>query len=236
MRIILSFLLFAMISIPVSSQLVVELAAFDQTVDKDYFKGFSNVYHVQDQSNINRYYVNATAGNADALVEQGRAIGLNPRIIDIAERKRLCSARCIPYEELEKLQNIFFDFDKSDLRAESRRRLDLLSLILAENPGYNVEFRAHTDAKGSLDYNESLADRRAASAQSYLIAQGVSSIRVRTTRFGERAPIAKNELAGGVDTPEGRQLNRRVEVVVYNADGAQVSLVEEIYVPPHLQN
>ena len=73
MRIILSFLLFAMISIPVSSQLVVELAAFDQTVDKDYFKGFSNVYHVQDQSNINRYYVNATAGNADALVEQGRA-------------------------------------------------------------------------------------------------------------------------------------------------------------------
>ena len=112
----------------------------------------------------------------------------------------------------------------------------MLNLILLENPNYSVEFRAHTDAKGSLDYNEALADRRAASAQSYLIAQGISSDRIRTTRFGERAPIARNELDGGVDTPEGRQLNRRVEVVVYNGDGARVNLVEEIYVPPHLQN
>jgi len=216
------------------SQIVVELAAFDTQVDLSYFRGFSNVYHVQDQANINRYFVNAS-GNENELVEQGKAIGLNPRIIDMAERKRLCSATCISYEDLEKVQNIFFDFDKSNLRAESRRRLDLLHVILVENPEYTAELRAHTDAKGSIDYNEALADRRAESAQDYLISKGVGSDRVRTTRFGERAPIAKNELEGR-DTPEGRQLNRRVEIVVYGADGAIVNLVEAIYVPAHLQN
>ena len=187
-----------------------------------------------DQHNINRYYVNAN-GNADELVERGRAIGLNPRIIDIAERKRLCSASCISYEELEKLQNIFFDFDKSDLRTESRRRLDMLQTILLENPGYSVEFRAHTDAKGTIEYNEALADRRASSAESYMLSLGIPQSRLRTSRFGERAPIAKNEL-NGRDTPQGRQLNRRVEVVIYNADGSVVNLVEAIYVPAHLQN
>lgn len=235
MRIVILSMLCAMISLPLSSQLVVELAAFDQTVELSYFRGLSNVYHVQDQSNINRYYINANEDNAEAIVAKGREIGLNPRIIDLADRKRRCSAVCISYEELEKLQNIFFDFDKSNLRTESRRRLDLLNLILTENQDYSVEFRAHTDAKGSLDYNESLADRRATSAQSYLIAQGISSSRIKTSRFGERSPIAKNELSQGVDTPEGRQLNRRVEVVIYNENGAQVSLVEEIYIPPHLQ-
>lgn len=227
-------ILFILFTIPSFSQIIVELATFDQEVEKSYFRGFSNVYHVKDQHNINRYYVNAN-GNADALVEQGRAIGLNPRIIDLAERKRLCSASCISYEELEKLQNIFFDFDKSDLRAESQRRLDLLHTILVENPGYNVEFRAHTDAKGSNEYNEGLADRRAASAESYMLSRGIPQSRLRTTRYGERAPIAKNEI-NGQDTPAGRQLNRRVEVVVYNADGATVNLVEAIYVPAHLQN
>jgi outer membrane protein OmpA-like peptidoglycan-associated protein len=227
-------ILFILFTIPSFSQIIVELATFDREVEKSYFRGFSNVYHVKDQHNINRYYVNAN-GNADALVEQGRAIGLNPRIIDLAERKRLCSASCISYEELEKLQNIFFDFDKSDLRAESQRRLDLLHTILVENPEYNVEFRAHTDAKGSNEYNEGLADRRAASAESYMLSRGIPQSRLRATRYGERAPIAKNEI-NGQDTPAGRQLNRRVEVVVYNADGATVNLVEAIYVPAHLQN
>jgi outer membrane protein OmpA-like peptidoglycan-associated protein len=218
------------------SQLVVELAAFDQKVDKSYFKGFTDVYHVMDQANIHRYFVNATKENAESLVAQGKAIGLNPRIIDMDERKRQCAAVCISNEDLEKIKNIFFDFDRSDLRAESRRRLDLLYIILTENPTYTVEFRAHTDAKGSLEYNEALADRRAASAQSYVLSKGISADRMKTTRYGERAPIAKNELAGGIDTPEGRQLNRRVEVVIYNDKGAQVNLVEEIYVPPYLQN
>lgn len=228
-------IIFISFSIPSFSQIVVELATFDQEVEMSYFKGMSNVYHVKDQHNINRYYVNAS-GNEEALVSQGREIGLNPRIIDMAERKRICSASCISYEDLEKIQNIFFDFDKSDLRPESRRRLELLHTIMIENPGYSVEFRAHTDAKGTNDYNESLADRRAASAESYMLSKGISQSRLKTTRFGERAPIAKNELADGRDTPEGRQLNRRVEVVVFSGDGAMVNLVEAIFVPAHLQN
>ncbi len=225
---------FVLLSLPSFSQIIVELATFDQKVELSYFRGFSNVYHVMDQHNINRYYVNAN-GNADELVERGKEIGLNPRVIDMAERKKLCSASCISYEELEKLQNIFFDFDKSNLRSESIRRLEMLHTIMIENPGYTVEFRAHTDAKGSNDYNESLADRRAASAEKYMLSKGIPQSRLTTTRFGERAPIAKNELDGR-DTPEGRQLNRRVEVVIYSTDGAIINLVEAIYVPSHLQN
>ena len=129
----LFILLIVVLSIaPSYSQIIVELATFDQEVEKSYFRGFENVYHVKDQHNINRYYVNAN-GNEDELIERGRAIGLNPRIIDMGERKRLCSASCISYEDLEQIQNIFFDFDKSNLRAESTRRLDLLHTILLEN-------------------------------------------------------------------------------------------------------
>jgi len=223
-----------LISMPSFSQIVVELATFDQEVELSYFKGFDDVYHIQQQHNINRYYVNAN-GNADALVQKGIEMGLNPRVIDVTERKRLCSASCVSYEELEKLQNIFFDFDKSDLRSESIRRLELLHTILIENKNYNVEFRAHTDAKGSNDYNEALAERRAGSAQQFLLSKGISSSRISTSLFGERAPIAKNDINGS-DAPDGRQLNRRVEVVVYDESGQRVNLVEAIYVPSHLQN
>ena len=133
-----------------------------------------------------------------------------------------------------RLQHIFFDFDRSDLRPESINRLDELCEYLRAHPDCILEVHAHTDSKGSKEYNEALARRRANSAVSYLTRKGcVSPSNIAELTFGEDSPIAKNQVGGG-DAPDGRQLNRRVEFRV-KCNGQYVDVVEEIYVPQHLK-
>ncbi|MBN1755924.1 OmpA family protein [bacterium] len=103
------------------------------------------------------------------------------------------------------LNNIFFDFDSSNLRPESYPELNRLAKILKENPDQKVEISGHTDSKGSQDYNFSLSDRRAASVVDYLISVGCDPDNLVSKGYGETKPVATN------DTDEGRQMNRRVE-------------------------
>ncbi|HUH11565.1 MAG TPA: OmpA family protein, partial [Longimicrobiales bacterium] len=70
----------------------------------------------------------------------------------------------------------------------------------------------HTDAVGSDDYNQALSERRAQAAADFLVTQGVSRTAIRTVGRGETEPIASN------DTPEGRQMNRRVEVAIFASE------------------
>ena len=100
-----------------------------------------------------------------------------------------------------------------------------------KNSQYNVELSAHTDAKGSFSYNDALSNRGANAAKNYQMSNGIPEDRIKLSTFGENFPIEKNELNDGVDTPTGRQFNRRVELMVYNPNGAVSSLVEEIDVP-----
>jgi outer membrane protein OmpA-like peptidoglycan-associated protein len=132
------------------------------------------------------------------------------------------------------LRSIFFDFDKSDLRPVSQSDLDNLVKVLQENPTYNAELKAFTDAKGSDAYNRALSMRRANNAKSYVVSKGIAKNRIKTSTFGESNPIAKNEV-NGQDTEEGRQFNRRVEVAVFDSAGKQVGLVEQIAVPESLK-
>ncbi len=104
---------------------------------------------------------------------------------------------------------ILFDFDRADLRPASRDNLQELADNLREYERTDVLIIGHTDATGSDAYNQSLSERRAASAAGYLQQLGVASPRVSTRGMGETDPVATNE------TEEGRQLNRRVEVVIY---------------------
>lgn len=224
-----------------TQEYVVRLAAFDTKVSTDYFKNLSGVYHVEDHNNIHRYYIGGfnDQAKAEAKAKEARSLGYNAVAIDMDARRNLCSSTCgisYPKVDLSKVQSIFFDFDASSLRSESRRQLNQLHTILSENPQFNVELSAHTDAKGSLTYNEALSQRRANAAKKYLISKGVSESRIKVSTFGENSPIAKNELSGGKDTPEGRQYNRRVELIVYNPNGAVEPVVEEIDVPVILKS
>jgi outer membrane protein OmpA-like peptidoglycan-associated protein len=104
---------------------------------------------------------------------------------------------------------ILFDFDRADLRSEARSNLRQLAQNLQQHDRTEVLILGHTDSVGSASYNQGLSERRAQSAANYVISQGVARNRVSTRGMGENDPIATNE------TAEGRQLNRRVEVVIY---------------------
>ncbi|MEO7961390.1 MAG: OmpA family protein [Ginsengibacter sp.] len=107
-----------------------------------------------------------------------------------------------------RLNNVFFDFDKWDLRSESFIELNRVVLLLNENPAIEIEMSAHTDSRGSDDYNFVLSDNRARSVMEYILSKGIGKNRINSHGYGESKPVATNE------TDEGRQLNRRVEFTI----------------------
>jgi OOP family OmpA-OmpF porin len=113
----------------------------------------------------------------------------------------------VPIEigQIVRLNNVFFDFDKFDLRPESFVELDRVVKLLHENPSITIEMSAHTDSHGTDEYNFKLSDNRARSCMEYIISKGISANRITSQGYGESKPVTENE------TDEGRQMNRRVE-------------------------
>jgi OmpA-OmpF porin, OOP family len=116
----------------------------------------------------------------------------------------------VPIEigQVVRLNNVFFDFDKWDIRAESHLELNRVVKLLEENPAIEIEMSAHTDSYGSDEYNVKLSANRAKSVMDYILSKGISPTRIRSEGYGETKPVAPN------DTPENRQLNRRVEFTI----------------------
>ena len=102
------------------------------------------------------------------------------------------------------LKNIFFDFDRSDLKPESYEELDRLVDYLLHNK-VNVEIGGHTDDQGSDEYNDRLSQNRAKAVYDYIAQHGIDSSRLSYRGYGKRQPIADNA------TEEGRAANRRTE-------------------------
>jgi outer membrane protein OmpA-like peptidoglycan-associated protein len=111
------------------------------------------------------------------------------------------------------LGDVLFDLGQATLRPEARERLSRLSGVLLAYPGpYSLEFEGHTDSTGSDELNNRLSDARASAVRDYVIGAGVRGDRVVGTRgFGKANPVASN------DTADGRQRNRRVEIVINDA-------------------
>ncbi len=109
------------------------------------------------------------------------------------------------------LNNIFFDFDKATLRAESNVELKNLVFLLKSNPNLKVEISGYTDSKGDDEYNQNLSEERAQAVVTSLVANGISPNRMKAIGYGKTFPVASNTKEDGSDNPEGRQLNRRVE-------------------------
>ena len=83
--------------------------------------------------------------------------------------------------------------------------------FLNEYPNIEIEMSAHTDSKGSDEYNMTLSDNRAKSVREYILSKGIAAKRITSQGYGETKPVAPNANDDGTDNPEGRQLNRRVE-------------------------
>jgi outer membrane protein OmpA-like peptidoglycan-associated protein len=109
--------------------------------------------------------------------------------------------------------DVLFDLGQATLRPEARERLSRLCGVLLAYPGpYTLTFEGHTDSTGSDELNNRLSDARAAAVRDYIVGAGIRGDRVVGTRgLGKSNPVASN------DTSEGRQLNRRVEVVIDDA-------------------
>jgi outer membrane protein OmpA-like peptidoglycan-associated protein len=104
--------------------------------------------------------------------------------------------------------DVLFETGRYELRPEAREKLARFSGIVLAHPGLTIQTEGFTDSTGTDAINERLSQQRADAVGEYLIAQGVSSDRVTTRGYGASFPVASN------DTREGRQQNRRVELVV----------------------
>jgi outer membrane protein OmpA-like peptidoglycan-associated protein len=107
------------------------------------------------------------------------------------------------------LAPVYFDYDKYKLTAIAKAQLDSAFQILSAQKELRIELLGHTDAIGPDDYNQSLSENRLAAVEKYLIEKGLEQNRI-TSRIGKgkKAPIADN------NTPEGRAVNRRVELML----------------------
>jgi outer membrane protein OmpA-like peptidoglycan-associated protein len=105
------------------------------------------------------------------------------------------------------MSDVLFDTAKSSLRPLAREKLAKVAGIVSGHPGLRLDVEGHTDSVGGDDYNQQLSEQRGESVRAYLIDQGMAGS-VTAKGFGKTQPVASN------DTAEGRQLNRRVELVI----------------------
>ncbi len=111
------------------------------------------------------------------------------------------------------LKNIYYDFNKYNIRPDAAVELDKLVKIMEENPTLKIELSSHTDSRGSDTYNMKLSQNRAEAAVQYIISKGISSDRIVAKGYGETKLV--NECANGVKCSEAKhQKNRRTEILV----------------------
>jgi OmpA-OmpF porin, OOP family len=110
--------------------------------------------------------------------------------------------------DIFRLNNIFFDFNKTTLRPESYPELNRLVAFMQNNSSVEIEISGHTDDVGSDEANLKLSAERARSVCEYIVTKGITASKIKTKGYGKTNPVAGN------DTEEGRQLNRRVEFVI----------------------
>ena len=109
---------------------------------------------------------------------------------------------------IRSLSELQFEFDKAVLRREAEINLAKVAVILAQYPEMRIQVEGHTDNIGKEDYNQKLSERRAAAVHDFLVEQNISASRMSTAGFGMTQPVASNA------TEEGRQKNRRVDLVI----------------------
>lgn len=127
------------------------------------------------------------------------------------------------------LNNILYDLDKADIRADAAKELDKLVVTMQDNPEISIELSSHTDIRADHDYNMDLSQRRANSAVAYIISKGIEANRIAAKGYGETRLIVAN-----AKTEEEHQINRRTEFRVtrydkkFHDEYAEEGILEEV--------
>jgi outer membrane protein OmpA-like peptidoglycan-associated protein len=116
---------------------------------------------------------------------------------------------------IELAADVLFDFDKADILPKAETVLGQVAEVLRQKAKSSVRIEGHTDGKGSPGYNQKLSLRRADAVKNWLMKQdGLKRIQFVTAGFGATRPVAPNSKPDGTDDPDGRQKNRRVELII----------------------
>ena len=115
-------------------------------------------------------------------------------------------AKAIQDEGHVALYGIYFDTDKATLRPDSEATLVQIQKLLTAQPAMTLEIQGHTDNTGTRPHNDTLSEERAAAVKGWLVAHGIAGARLTSKGYADTKPVAEN------GTPQGRALNRRVEL------------------------
>jgi outer membrane protein OmpA-like peptidoglycan-associated protein len=125
------------------------------------------------------------------------------------------------------LENIYYNFNKYEIRPDAAKELDKLVQLLIDNPEIKIELGSHTDSVDTDEYNRVLSQRRAESAVNYLVQRGIAPDRLVAKGYGESRPIARNTNPDGTDNSKGRDKNRRTEFKILEISNIPKSIEEE---------
>lgn len=112
-----------------------------------------------------------------------------------------------------RLPNIYYNYNDASIRPDARKDLDAVSMLLKQYPKLVFELQAHTDSRGTTEYNDGLSQRRAESASTYLTQKGVKADRLTAKGYGERQPVNRCEDGANCSEKQHAQ-NRRTEIKV----------------------
>jgi outer membrane protein OmpA-like peptidoglycan-associated protein len=173
------------------------------------------------------------AENAKAAAANSRAaadVALNQRDQAVNQRDQANDETARVQAELEALKatptprglvmtlgDVLFDTGRAELKSGAGRKMDQLGQFLVEHADRRVQIDGFTDSVGTDSYNEDLSQRRADAVKAALISRGVQPSRIGTEGYGKAYPVASNNDSGG------RQLNRRVEVVIGGNNGTVIA-------------
>jgi len=150
----------------------------------------------------------AREATAKAETERVRAAAEKARADLLQQLNRVLETKDTPRGLVVNMAETLFDTGKYDLRLDAREKLARLSGILATHPELKLDLEGHTDNTGGVQLNQTLSEQRAQAVAKYLVAQGVAEGTVKSSGLADAHPVADNS------TTEGRQKNRRVEIIV----------------------
>ncbi len=174
--------------------------------------------------------INLKGATSKILPLNAKILPLEVRVDDLSGRTEDLSAKIKKLEadsttlavketdteiRIELSGDILFDFDRDNIQPAAEPTLRNVAEMILTFPSGGARVEGHTDSKGGDDYNLSLSKRRAESVKHWFVANsGIEARKLSTEGFGETKPSVPNTKTNGVDDPEGRRKNRRVEVVV----------------------
>ncbi|MDR3703825.1 MAG: OmpA family protein [Candidatus Sulfopaludibacter sp.] len=137
------------------------------------------------------------------------------RVEDMGGKVQVLTVKESPVEvRIDLAADVLFDFDKAEILPKAQQTLAQAAQIVRERAKGVVRIEGYTDAKGSDSYNLKLSERRAMSVKDWFVEQQhLREVRFATQGFGAKNPVAPNSKPDGSDDPEGRQKNRRVEII-----------------------